>query len=364
MPDTFVENIPWGRRIMDSIKGVFFGIIFFFGSFVVLWMNEGRIDMSKIAKMLSVPIGSTSVDPSAEGKFVSITGPLKSGEQVGDPEFVLEGAYIQLTRQVEMYSWKENKTTKDNKTTYDYKKEWTRSPDNSGGFKYSEGHSNPQMPYNQEVYHVEAATVGAYPVDMSSIELTGGGTLKLSDDILTSQRRIDGDYLFEGSGTMQQPQIGDVRIRFSALMQDTNVTAFGVVSGGALAPFVYKEKNTLYRALEGTREQAISRMHLEFQVIAWGLRIAGFIMMWLGLTLLFGPITAVLDVVPILGTVSRFVSRLFMFVIAFFLSIVTMLISTVVHNLIALIVITLLLMIGIAVLLVRSRQKAVASRPA
>ena len=39
---TRVENIGWGSRIIDSIKGVLFGLLLFVIAFPLLFWNEGR----------------------------------------------------------------------------------------------------------------------------------------------------------------------------------------------------------------------------------------------------------------------------------------------------------------------------------
>jgi len=56
------------------------------------------------------------------------------------------------------------------------------------------------------------------------------------------------------------------------------------------------------------------------------------------LSALFGPISVLLDFLPIFGTISRFVIGIITFSVAFILSIVTILISMIIHNPIALIV--------------------------
>ena len=45
-----VEKVGFGANLMESIKGVAVGGILFFASFWVLWVNEGRVDLSEVAK--------------------------------------------------------------------------------------------------------------------------------------------------------------------------------------------------------------------------------------------------------------------------------------------------------------------------
>ena len=142
---------------------------------------------------------------------------------------------------------------------------------------------------------------------------------------------VDDKYLFKGSGTLAQPEIGDVRISFSALRPGAKVTLFGVLDGGQVRAYKDKE-STLFRALAGSREEAIQTMHSEYQTVGWLLRLVGFLMMWFGLILFFGPINTLLDVIPFLGSAGRFLIAVAMFPIALLLSFVTILLSIIAHS--------------------------------
>jgi hypothetical protein len=98
-------------------------------------------------------------------------------------------------------------------------------------------------------------------------------------------------------------------------------------------------------------------------VIGWILRLVGFLLMWVGLSLCFGPITTFLDVLPFLGSASRFVIGLVTFAVALLLSAITIVISMLVHNLLALIVVFGLL-IGGVILWGNMRKQQSRARPA
>jgi hypothetical protein len=70
-----VEEQGLGSSLMESIKGVAIGGILFLVSFIVLWMNEGRTDLSAVAKK-SVIANAAAVDKATDGRFVSVTGEL------------------------------------------------------------------------------------------------------------------------------------------------------------------------------------------------------------------------------------------------------------------------------------------------
>jgi hypothetical protein len=54
-------HTSWFSRLMSSFMGVLFGFLMFLGSFVLLYFNEGRVNLSKIAK--------TAIDISANSFY-------------------------------------------------------------------------------------------------------------------------------------------------------------------------------------------------------------------------------------------------------------------------------------------------------
>ena len=422
---TSVEEKGLGTNLVDSIKGVAVGGLLFICSFIVLWMNEGRVDLSEVAKK-SVVANPASVDSSLNGKFVSVTGDLKTDEKVGDPELLHPGSYLSLHRNVQMWAWVENvKTSTEKKTggkkvetrTVTYTKGWTAKPKLPTEMENPKGHENIALPIQDASFFAQKATVGAYPFEPQEASLPSAEPLKLTADMVkgagadetkpadeaktdgaeakpaAAAAKPDGDavkpaadkaddasedkkskkkkrkgrsvkkprpapaevgkaerkadaiaarkpqgyalvddkYLFRGSGTLSQPEIGDVRIEFSALRPGAKVTLFGQLDGGSMR--AYKDKETsLFRALPGSREEAIQTLASEHKTVGWVLRLVGFLMMWFGLILFFGPINTLLDIIPFLGSAGRFLVSVVMFPIAFILSVVTILISIIAHS--------------------------------
>ncbi len=421
---TSVEEKGLGTNLVDSIKGVAVGGLLFICSFIVLWMNEGRVDLSEVAKK-SVVANPASVDGALNGKFISVTGDLATDEKIGDPELLNPGNYLRLHRNVEMYAWIENvKTSSEKKTggkkvetrTVTYTKGWTDKPKLPNEMEQPKGHENIPLSIKDESFSAQKATVAAYPFAVSEASLPSAEPLKLTQDMVkgsadeakaaeavtdgakpaegekaegdavkpaddkaeenaddeqskkkdkkkkrkgrtvkkpkpaqvdvgraerkaeaiaarkpASYTLVDDKYLFKGSGTLSQPEVGDVRISFSALRPGAKVTLFGVLDGGSVR--AYKDKDsTLFRAVPGSREEAITTMHSEHQTVGWVLRIVGFLMMWFGLILFFGPINTLLDVIPFLGSAGRFLIAVAMFPIAFVLTLVTVILSIIAHS--------------------------------
>lgn len=344
---TEVKVVGWGSRISSSCMGLVLGLILFFASFFVLHWNEGRVDFSQIANT-AVEISATSPHTAAQGKLVSTTGSLTSTQLLGDNLFLKSGKYIAIRRDVEMFAWDENKRTETQKnvggsetrtTTYTYTKEWVDKPDNSSSFKSPEGHYNPPKSLPNFTGRVSEAKVGIYSLDLKNIDLPTWQRLQLNQQNITLQGGFSlvGNYLFKGNGTLENPQVGDLRLQYFVLPNGMNVTVFGKLeSNNRITPYFYQDQHRLYRIFTGNREQATSQMKTESQILTWVLRLVGFVMMWIGLALALEPISVILDFLPFLGSITRGITGASTFIIAFVLSSITILVSMLLHNLIAL----------------------------
>ncbi len=385
MSDTFetVTKQGYFQRISKSIGGVFFGIILFLASFGVLFWNEGRADYSKIAET-SVPVQAES-QPEAQmqGKFVSTTGKLTTDETIGDQMFLIPGNYLSLHRNSEMYAWEEtshSETQKNvggsetTKTTYTYNKKWTSSPSSSSSFKKPQGHENPPKTINSETFKANNGKLGVFEVNVKSLDLPGTENLTITKEMIFPEVFNQGinlvsGYLYKGSGSLENPQIGDIRISYNALKSGVDGTIFAKIDGNKLVSFTNKDNKSMFRMLTGDRESAIQQLKTEHKIWTWVLRGAGFIMMLAGLSMIFAPISVVLDFIPIFGSISRGLIGFVIFIVSFILSGLTILISILVHNIIYLIIFGGILFIGIliilgivGVLVLKNKDKLVAGK--
>jgi hypothetical protein len=337
---TVVTKKSWGSNILDSFVGALIGLLLFLISFLVLWNNEGTVDFSRVART-SVPVTVTAVDPAANGKLASLSGQLSTSDLVGDTVYLKPGNYVQLSRRVEMFAWQEKSKseTKDamgggseTKTTYTYVKDWTANPRATSDFKLPAGHTNPPLSVQSLTFTAVSARIGVYTLDPQTMELPKPADLRLSEALVLPGNKLAGNYLYVGSGSLQAPQVGDVRIAYGVIENKLNVTAFGKLENDHLAPFIHQGKDRLYRAVRGTRDEAIAQLAAEHKALVWTVRLVGFLLMWGGLFLCFGPLNAILKVLPWLGTAGRWLTGAVTFPAALVLSAVTILIAIVAHN--------------------------------
>jgi hypothetical protein len=364
-----VTHRSWASRLLNSVLGIILGVLLFFGSFAVLWFTEGRTDMSKIAAR-STAVAAASINPATEGQLIAASGRLTSNETVGDPEFLVAGSYIKLERHVEMYAWVERSRSRTERsaggsertiTEYSYEKMWTANPANSANFQEPAGRHNPSLSVQRRTFTVNTAQVGAYSVDPNRLALPPTRNVTLSRELISGDQPLSGDYVYAGQGSMQQPQVGDLRISFRAVPAGMEVTVFGKQEGQRIVPYG-EGRDTLYTAHGGDRDSGIAAMASAYRVTGWIGRVAGFIMMWLGLALVFGPVSVFLDVVPILGKLSRTMVALVTFGVAFFLTIITSVVAAVLQSILGLFCVGFIFVLiigGGAYYLKRSRPKVV-----
>ncbi len=386
MADRFTEvtTTGYGKRISNSIGGIIVGVLFFFGSFIVLYNNEGSVDYSQIAKTaVEIKADTAVTDPAMSEKLLVTTAPLISAETLDDGQFLKPGKYLVLERKVEMYSWEEDEKTSTQSSaggsetttrTYEYKKTWSSSPENSADFRYPADHSNPSLPFGQLQKRVSDATIGMYNVDMQSITLPELNKLTLTaenTDLKTvdlplinnvntaalssvtpavlaqpgnaapnTPQLMNGEFLYisrSQGASFAAPQIGDIRISYRVLNNETKVTLFGKLNDKTFGPYLDGNNNRFYQLFLGTKEEAIVSLHQSYVMWIWIVRGIGFLMMWIGLSMILAPIKVLTDFLPFLGMISGGLIGIITFVTALVLSGVTILVAMVFHNVVALV---------------------------
>jgi len=387
MANTFttVTNQSYGGRIMNSIIGVPVGIILILGSSIMLYLNEGRIDYSKIASK-SQAVNASQVDQSQNGKFVSVTGSVSTDQQIGDGQYLKPGYYVAIQRNVEEYAWTEtaNSNTQNNiggssttTTTYTYNLQWTDQPEDSSNFKQPSGHQNPPLALNNTEVLADNAKVGAYSFDPKSIKINDQEDINLNSsnvnipvpttttsttttsDPLSNVVLASPEYLYEGNGTLTSPQVGAIRISYKGLLPGTNATVFGTLNNGAITSYAFSSKNSFYEIINGDRQTAIQTLNNQYQATIWLFRAIGVGLLWFGLTLLFGPLDAILDFIPIVGEIGKILIAIITLPVALILGVSIILIGYFAHHLITLIImipLMLAIFIGIFKLIKKARK--------
>jgi hypothetical protein len=322
--DEFVEvNEPAGclENIKNAFAKVGTGFVMILVAFPLLFWNEGRAvkrakDLS-VGKGAVVSVDADKADKSLEGKLVHVTGAVNIDEPATDNEFGVQAPAVVMDRVVEMYQWKEDKETKTKKvngkkkevTTYRYTKDWESKEIKSVNFKRAAKHQNPSMPLKGKTYLANKASLGSFQLsDDLKKKWSPDETFALDEEALAGFKPINGrEPVLNGNevlfGNPSTPEVGDVRVRYEVALPGESTVVAGV-TGTSLVKFSSDELNsTLALVQPGTKsaEAMFEQAEADNAMMTWILRGVGFFLMFAGFGLLFGPISAMARVVPILG---------------------------------------------------------------
>lgn len=333
-----VSQEGWLSRLWNSIVGVLFGGVLFLAGFPMLFWNEGRAVTT--ARSLEegqsqvVTVSADKVDPANEGKLVHMTAKAETNETLRDPAYPVEAKAIKLIRNMHGYQWDEDKSTSKRKkvgggeetvTTYKYKKIWSRRPISDTSFHEKNGHNNwLKRPLHNEEWVASAVTVGAFTLtdalkesidSEEKLPLQDEHFQKLSPADQSILKLVDG-MLYHGN-TPASPEIGDVKIEFE-VVKPTVVSFFAKQVGASFAPFQTQAGDALIRLEVGTKsaQELFAAAATENTIMTWVLRFVGFLMFFIGISMVFKPLSVVADVIPFFGNILETGIAFFAFAIA------------------------------------------------
>lgn len=327
MADSFTttSSNSWGGRIVSSLTGVIVGILFIPGSIILLSWNEAN--SVKTARSLTegsktvIDISSDKVDPATEGKLVHVSGDAATTAGVGDPIFGISAVALTLHRKVEMYEWKESKSSEEKKdlggssetvTTYKYEKEWSDDLIDSSDFNQAQDHKNPDaMIAESQVFAASDVTLGAFKVPGSLVSQMSGEEpitptaedfAKLPES-LKSKAQLTAGGIYFGKDPAAAA-IGDQRVTFEILKPGV-FSILAQQAGGTFQPYSTRAGKEIERVESGSVSAAAMFQHAQSEnaLFTWILRVVGFVLMFIGFGMIFKPLSVLGDVVPFIGNV-------------------------------------------------------------
>jgi hypothetical protein len=377
-PDSYTEvtRKSWGGRLGNAFSGILFGILLFVGSFIQLFWNEGRA--VKTFKSLQegektvISVPSDKVNESNNGKLVHMTGLATTADTLRDNDFHIVINAIKLQRNVEMFQWKQREESKTQKklgggeetvTTYTYEKVWADDAISSSNFKHPEGHQNPgAMRYENSQQAAQTVTLAAFTLSSSLAEKMSSFTdLTVSPDAsLPSGVKPYGTGYYAGDNP-GSPQIGDLKITFR-IVRPAIVSVVAQQQGTMLAPYLTKVGKNLELLEMGTlgSDQMFQAAKAENSMFTWILRLVGFIAMFIGLTMVFKPLSVLGDVVPFIGSIIGFGTGFASFLLALILSIITIALAWIVYRPVVGISLLVVAAAGIAFMVTRKKKAKLA----
>ncbi|TWU56035.1 TMEM43 family protein [Rubripirellula reticaptiva] len=313
------------RRVKSALGAMIVGFLMVPGAVVLHGWNEYRTvhrtrGLAEAAELVETISDPNAVDPAREGQLVHLTGLAETDETLEDPDFHVSLPAIHLARRVEMFQWQENKKSKNNSnsnskhtTTYTYNQTWSSNVANSDQFHRSAGHENPPMKYPNREVMAKHVNIGAYSLneplkrsmqDWQPMEFSGTDFLATVPESERNQYLMQGNQLYWSSSVPQpdQPQIGDLRIRFEKVVPGT-VSLIAQQNGKSFSQFHTSNGEPIERLYMGslTATEVIGKLTTENTVIAWLLRVAGLALSVIGFSMILKPLSAIASFVPLLG---------------------------------------------------------------
>jgi hypothetical protein len=246
---------------------------------------------------------------------------------------------------VEAYQWDEDeKSETRNKLgggtetvkTYSYKRVWSDKLIDSGRFKHEDGHQNPAaMPFESREWTAQSVKVGAYRLSENQVgrldktePVTIDPAVKLPAGIAERVKAVAGQNLFYAGKDAASPAIGDARVSFKAV-RPAMVSLVARQVGETFEPYLAKAGGSVDLLEYGQKsaDAMFQAAQAANTTLTWILRGGGFLIMFLGLVMVFKPISVFGDVIPIVGTLLGAGLAVFAGAVAAALSLITIAIS-------------------------------------
>jgi hypothetical protein len=222
-----------------------------------------------------------------------------------------------------MYQWKEHEeehtqqntggsetTTK----TYTYSQGWSDEPIDSAGFRHPDGHQNPSMPFQSKRYAAGDAKLGGWTLDadtLGRVEPVQPLTVGVPD-----QWTHSGNYLVKGN--VSTPKTGDLRVSYTGLETGGTMSVLAQQSHGGFASYATPNGYQVFLVALGNQPaaQMIATQRANEATLTWILRGVGGVVMFIGFTMFFGPLSVMASFLPFLGSLVRGAAAALSFVIS------------------------------------------------
>jgi hypothetical protein len=339
MAVTETTRESWGSRLGASLKGIVIGAALFIVAFPILFWNEG--DSVRTAKALEegegayVAVESNGmVNPEMDGKLVHVTGKVETKDVLEDEEFGISVEGIRLERRVEMYQWVEDEETVEKKnvggsvtktTTYSYSKAWVeRLVDSTQFHVQSEGGVSYENPAAFEFagWKKSAADVkfGAFRFGEDMIAKVGGlkeYEIPASFTSKVARVKVQGNVIYVPNratrlneknerDVVAEARIGDMRVMYKVVWPH-EVSIVAKQQGDTFGAYTAKNGKSICMLVDGVKDGAamFASAKKGNAMMTWGMRVVGFLMMFIGLSMVLKPLSVLADVLPFLGNLME-----------------------------------------------------------
>jgi hypothetical protein len=320
MAHTKTTHTSYFSRIKNAFAGIFIGLILFIAAFPLLWWNEGN--SLKTIKMLQevegnlVNVGSDAVEAGNDGKLIHVSGPTHTADQVVDTPFGISENAIRLRRTAEIYQYEEEKRSSEKKkvgggttteTTYSYRAGWHSGPIDSSNFDDAAYKNKGEIRYKSQTFNAHKVGLGAYQLNDQLIgQIDNWESYSAKPEALPETTKAitkphQGGYYFGENPA--KPAIGDVKVMFR-IVKPSQASVIAQQLGDSFQAYTSKVGKTFEKLTVGlvSPREMIAEEQRKNKFLTWAIRLGGFFLMFLGMCLVFKPLSVLADVIPPIGS--------------------------------------------------------------
>jgi hypothetical protein len=276
-----------------------------------------------------------------------MSGRADTKDVLTDEAFGVSATAIKLSREVEMYQWiEDSKTTEKKKlggsvektTVYTYRKDWVGHAVDSSGFK-EQGHDNPcAMEFESESWSAANVSFGAFRLNERQIDRIGASQAyafptdfvcrveraqRQGPTIYVPNAETRGNAL-NNRNVMSQPRVGDMKVTFRVVYPH-DISIVAKQHGDTFVGYTAKNGKKVDLLADGVKDSAemFESARAGNSMLTWIVRIAGFLLMFFGLSSVLKPLSVLADVLPILGDIVEIGTGIVAGLVALVCSLVT-----------------------------------------
>ena len=315
-----------GSGVVGRLVASVVGLVMMLGAGWLLFWNEGRAVKTQQAleegrdAVVSLLTEEKELE-SNEGCLVHVRGTARTDESVSEPLFGFSVPCLRMVRQVEYYQWVERKEKRHTQqgdgsakmqTHYHYTQRWVDRPVNSRMFRETHHRNTVALDLPSEsCWGAKCVHLGAFRLNAGQVSRAGevaelsAAQVQLPPE-WAARGAWSGNSFYVGShgpADADKPQIGDVRITWSAAPQQALVTLVAQQSGYTFVPYVAKSGYTVDLLRNGQYSAAEMFEHAmqQNQILCWVLRGVGVVLMLVGMCMALLVLRGLVGWIPLLG---------------------------------------------------------------
>ncbi|MCX7678117.1 MAG: TMEM43 family protein, partial [Spirochaetes bacterium] len=189
------------------------------------------------------------------------------------------------------------------------------------------------MEIPSQTFYAQKVTVGEFELPKNLIDQIGNEEkLSVSGEKISLRHQkgvhVVGDAIYIGYDPTN-PQIGDLKISYTIIRSPQKVSIVAKQQDNSLVAYRTKTNTSIMMLSMGIvpADQMFQQAQEGNVTRTWLVRLLGFLLMFIGITLIFKPIVTFGDVIPIIGSILNFGIGAFAFIVALALSLVVIAIA-------------------------------------